>query len=142
MATSRKMNPEKRKTKRIPVQVPASLVDQNSQADASCAVMDISPDGIGVLLNLNQAIDPQGVLKFTIDIPPEKVFASGKIIWIRELQKSKPYNYAVGLEFFKGAGTHPNKQPLLDYARSLAGRYEDQMMEAQGLLNIGQSSKK
>lgn len=106
----------KRKKDRLPVQMNAVMLHKDDEEFGSCSLMDISVEGIGILLNKKQAVTAGSNFKFIIDIPPRISEAVGTVIWTRDLKSSTGFSCAAGVKITDIENDHV--RAMFDYART------------------------
>ncbi|MEI6125297.1 MAG: PilZ domain-containing protein [Pseudomonadota bacterium] len=121
----------KRKQLRRPLQMNAILWQDNNDQSGYCSLMDVSPEGIGILYNTREAINAGATIRLFIDTIPDITEAAGTVIWTKQLGQSTGFNCAAGVQV---TGTkHKDKAGLFEYALSQAYRYEKQWAEEKKL---------
>ena len=112
------MTGEKRKSEHIPVQAHAIYLQDSENTWGDCLIMDVSRDGMGILLN--KLINSGENLRLLIMIAPETIKTTGSIAWTKELHGNKFINCAVGIKFIDM--DDKARQSLVDYAYSQSYR--------------------
>ena len=89
---------EKRKSRRIPLQVNAVYLEENKQEWQDCTIFDVSNDGMGILLYLREPIHLGTKLSFSINIALKIFQSTGTVIWFKKLQRDMSFNSALGVK--------------------------------------------
>jgi len=106
----------KRKADRLPVQMNALILHRDDEEFGNCSLMDISAEGIGILLNNKQPVTAGSNFKFIIDIPPHISEAVGTVVWTRDLKNCSGFNCAAGVKLTDIEYDH--MRAMFDYART------------------------
>jgi len=107
---------DRRKSKRIPMQVNASYLDENKQGWQDCSVIDVSSDGIGIVLYLRESIHVGTKLSFAINISLKMFQPTGTVMWSKKLKRDTSFNSALGVKLAMTDDT--TKSDLFKYACS------------------------
>jgi c-di-GMP-binding flagellar brake protein YcgR len=106
---------DKRKFKRLQINLNAKYLSEENQKEwKGCTVINISREGMGIEVYLQENIHIGSVLQLKIIIPTkeEPIKATGIMRWIKE--QGKEMNYIGGIEFIEIDSE--DKWILLDYA--------------------------
>lgn len=93
---------EKRKFKRFPIELNARyLLGENHKKWKSCMVTDISREGVGMEVYLQERIPIDSILQIEIIVPEKEkpVMVMGILRWIKELEKEM--NFLGGVDLTK-----------------------------------------
>jgi len=123
---------DRRKSKHIPMQVNASYLEENKQEWQDCSIIDVSNDGMGILLYLREAIHVGTKLSFAINIISKIFQSTGTVIWSKKLQRDTSFNSALGVKFDMMDET--SKSDLFKYACSNFFVSDEQWKEEKSLL--------
>jgi hypothetical protein len=106
----------RRKFIRFPVRLNARYSEENSDEWNQCSVIDISREGMGVIVYLKEKISLGSILKLVIDVQGKKaaIFATGTMIWIKELKDNLEFNFIGGIKLI--TIDPKSKWILLDHA--------------------------
>ena len=106
----------RRKFIRFPVRLNARYSEENSDEWNQCSVIDISREGMGVIVYLKEKISLGSILKLVINVQGKKaaIFATGTMIWIKELKDNLEFNFIGGIKLI--TIDPKRKWILLDYA--------------------------
>ena len=107
---------EKRKFKRLPVQLSASCLVGSEKEWLNCSIINISRDGMGIEVRLQEKIPPDLILKFKIIIPEkvDPIETTGILKWVKE--QKEEMGFVGGVELFNIDSEET--RTLLDYAQS------------------------
>jgi hypothetical protein len=107
---------DRRKFIRFPVRLSASYSEGDKDKWNECSIIDISREGMGVVVCLKEKIHLGSILNLTIDVPGKKapVFVSGTLTWIKELKGDPEFNYKGGIQLM--SIDSEDKWKLLDYS--------------------------
>ena len=110
---------DKRKFLRFPLQLGARYTEENEDNWKECSVVDISREGMGVIIHSVEAISKETLLKIEIYAPvqDDPIVVEGKLVWLKELKDDPRFNYSGGVQLT--SISPENKWSLIDYA------YED-----------------
>ena len=110
---------DRRRFLRFPLQLNARYAETNDDNWMECSVIDISREGIGIIIHSKEAISKGILLKIEIDAPvkEDRITVAGKLVWLKELKDAPCFNYAGGIRLT--AIAPEDKWELIDYA------YED-----------------
>jgi len=114
------MTGDKRKSERIPVQAHATYLKEDKNSWEECLIMDVSREGMGILLLSNGLTNAGENLMLEIMIASKTIEATGTIMWTKELQGSKVINCAAGIKFIDM--DDKARKSLVDYAYSQSDR--------------------
>lgn len=105
---------DRRKFKRFPVQLSARYLVSSEKEWFNCTIINISRDGMGIEVRLQESIPRGLILKFKIIIPKkvEPIETSGILRWSKKLQGEM--GFAGGIELFNKDSEET--RTLLDYA--------------------------
>ena len=106
----------RRDSKRITLQVVASYLENNRQDWQDCSVIDVSNNGLGILLYLKEAIQVGTKLEFVVNIVPKVFQETGTVMWSKKLPRDTSFNGALGIKLDMMDDTAKNK--LFQYACS------------------------
>ena len=116
---------DKRKYKRFQIDLNARYsFEGNQKTWKGCTVVNISRDGMGIVVYLRERIPIGALLQFEIMFPSqeEPIKATGVLQWIKEQREEM--NFPGGIEFTK---IDPeDKWTLLDYAYDNWPKQEDE----------------
>jgi hypothetical protein len=107
---------ERRKFLRFPLQLGAGYAEESEDNWKECSVVDISREGIGVIMYSVAAISKGALLKIEIDAPMKDDFimVEGELVWLKEIKEDPRFNYAGGVQLT--SISPENKWSLIDYA--------------------------
>ena len=107
---------DRRKFIRFSVRLSARYSEENQDNWNQCSIINISREGMGVIVYLKKKIHLGSNLNLMIDVPGKKppVSAAGTLIWIRELKRNPEFNYIGGIEII--TIDSEDKWILLDYS--------------------------
>ena len=107
---------ERRKFLRFPLQLGARYNEQNEDNWKECSVIDISREGMGVIIYSMDAISEGTLLTIEIHAPmqDDPIMVDGKLVWLKEIKDNPQFNYAGGVELT--SISPENKWALIDYA--------------------------
>ena len=110
---------ERRKFLRFPLRLGARYAQENEDNWKECSVVDISREGMGIIIHSVAAISKGALLKIEIDAPMQDdlIMVEGKLLWLKEIKDDPRFNYAGGVHLT--SISPENKWALIDYA------YED-----------------
>jgi hypothetical protein len=105
---------DRRKFKRIPVQVSARYLWASKEEWINCSVTNVSREGMGIDVILQERMHPGEILQFKITVPTkeEPIKISGTLTWVKELEGKA--GYIGGITFFNMDSEET--WGLLDYA--------------------------
>ena len=105
---------ERRKSKRLPVHLSAKCLVGSEKDWLNCFIINVSSDGLGIEVSLQEKLPPGLILKFKIIVPKkeEPIETSGILRWFKKLQREMAYIGGVEL-FNKGS---EEARILVDYA--------------------------
>ena len=91
---------DQRKFKRLPVQLSARCLAGSQDEWASCSVTNVSREGMGIEVHLQEKIHPGEILQFKIIIPAkeELIKTTGTVTWSKELKEKM--SFVGGIKFF------------------------------------------
>ena len=107
---------DRRKFLRFPLQLDARYSEQNEEHWKECSVVDISREGMGVIIYSIEAIREGTVLTIEIDGPMQEgsIMIEGELVWLNEIKDDPRFNYAGGVQLT--SISPENKWTLMDYA--------------------------
>jgi len=107
---------DRRKFIRFPVCLSARYSKENQDKWNRCSVIDISREGMGVIVYLKEKIHLGSILNLMIDVPGKKapVSAGGTLIRITELKGNPEFSYKSGIKLM--TIDSEDKWILLDYS--------------------------
>ncbi len=110
---------DKRKYKRFPSQLGARYLEEGKEEWINCCVVDVSREGMGIEIYMQEAIKIGSILQFEIAIPAKEkqISAMGTLMWIKELRGNTEFNFVGGVKLI--TIDPEDKWELLDYV------YED-----------------
>ena len=110
---------DRRRFLRFPLQLGARYAETNGDNWKECSVIDISREGIGIIIHSKEAISKGTLLNLEIDGPvkDDQITVAGKLVWLKELKDDPSFKYAAGVQLTSIAPE--DKWALIDYA------YED-----------------
>ena len=110
---------DRRKFLRFPLQLGARYTAENEDKWKECSVVDISREGMGVIIYSIEAISKGALLEIEIHAPmqDDPMRIEGKLVWLKEIKDDPLFNYAGGVQLT--SISPENKWALIDYA------YED-----------------
>jgi hypothetical protein len=110
---------DRRKFLRFPLQLSARYTEEHEDNWKECSVVDISREGMGVIIHSVEAISEGTLLTIEIHAPvqDDPIVVEGKIVWMAEIKDDPRFNYAGGVQLT--SISPENKWALMDYA------YED-----------------
>jgi len=113
---------EKRKFKRFPAQLSARCLVGSEKEWLNCSIINISRDGMGIEVRLQERIPPDLILKFKIIIPEkvDLIETTGILKWVKELKEEM--GFVGGVELFNIDSEEA--RTLLDYANENLPRKE------------------
>ncbi len=105
---------ERRKFRRFPVQLRAKCLGASEEEWIDCPVTNVSREGMGIDVFLQERIQPGEILQFKITVPTqeEPIKITGTLTWVKELEEKA--GYIGGIEFFNMDSE--KVWTLLDYA--------------------------
>jgi len=128
----RTIKEDRRKSKRISLQVSANYLEENKQEWQDCSVIDVSNNGMGILLYLREAINAGTKLRFVINITPKVFQKTGTVVWSKKLQRDTSFNGAFGVKLAMMDDT--SESDLFKYAYSKFLMSDKQWEEEKDLL--------
>ena len=108
---------DRRKFLRFPVRLSARYSEENNEDRIrQCSIVDISREGLGLVVYLKDKPPIGCLLQFMVDVPKKEksVCFSGILNWIKALKKDPDYNFKGGIKL--KAIDSEDKWVLLDYA--------------------------
>jgi hypothetical protein len=107
---------DRRKFLRFPLQLAARYTEANEDSWKECSVVDISREGMGVVIHSVEAICKGALVKIAIHAPVQDhpIAVEGKLVWLTELKDDPRFNYAGGVQL--KTISPENKWLLIDYA--------------------------
>lgn len=107
---------ERRKFLRFPLQLDARYSEQNEENWKECSVVDISREGMGIIIHSIEAIREGTLLQVEIDAPMQEdsIMVAGELVWVQEIKGDPRFNYAGGVQLT--SISPENKWRLMDYA--------------------------
>ena len=105
---------DQREFKRFPVQLSARFLGGSDDKWTSCSVTNVSREGMGIEVYLQEQIHPGEILQFKIIIPAkeELIKTTGTVTWSKELNEKM--SFIGGIKFFNNASE--DIWNLLEYA--------------------------
>ena len=87
---------DQRKFLRFPLQLSARYTGKKGNNWKECSVIDISREGIGIIIHSKEVISEGILLKLEIHAPvqDDPIMVEGKLIWLKELKDDPQFNYA------------------------------------------------
>ena len=107
---------DRRKSNRIPLQISADYLEENKQEWQNCFLVDVTYDGIGILLYMREAIQLGSKMRFTINLASKNLQATGTVTWSKKLRRDTSFNCALGVKL--SMMDDISKSNLLNYACS------------------------
>ena len=106
----------RRKFIRFPVRLNAQYSEEDADEWNKCSVIDISREGMGIIVYLKEKISLGPILKLVIDVQGKKalIFATGTTTWLKELKDNLEFNFIVGVKLI--TIDPKDKWILLDHA--------------------------
>ena len=91
---------DRRKYERFPVHLSARCLGSSKEDWADCSVTNVSREGMGIEVFLQEKINPGEILQFKIIVPAkdEIIKTTGTVTWSRELKEKM--SYIGGIKFF------------------------------------------
>jgi hypothetical protein len=108
---------DRRKFLRFPVRLSARYSEENTEDwNRQCVVVDISREGMGLVVYLRDKLPIGCLLQFMADVPTKEksICFSGVLNWIKALKNDPYYNFKGGIKL--KTIDSPDKWVLLDYA--------------------------
>ena len=107
---------ERRKFLRFPLQLRSRYTEENEDNWKECSVVDISREGMGVIIHLVEAIRKGALLKIEIHAPmqDDPIMVEGNLVWLKEINDDPRFNYAGGVQL--SSISPEDKWALMDYA--------------------------
>jgi hypothetical protein len=108
---------DRRKFLRFPVRLSARYSEENKEDwNRKCVVVDISREGLGLVVYLRDNLPIGCLLQFMVDVPPKEksICFVGVLNWIKALKKDPDYNFKGGIKLTNIDSE--DKWALLDYA--------------------------
>ena len=107
---------DRRKFLRFPLQLRARYTENNGNNWKECSIIDISREGMGVIIHSIEAINEGVLLKIAIHAPvlDDPITVEGRLMWLKELKDDPQFNYAGGVQLTSIAPE--DKWALIDYA--------------------------
>ena len=107
---------DRRKFIRFSVRIGARYSEENQDKWNPCSVINISREGMGVVVYLKEKIHLGSILNLMIDVPGKKepVFVSGALNWIEALEGDPEFSYKSGIQII--TIDSEDKWILLDYS--------------------------
>jgi hypothetical protein len=107
---------DRRKFLRFPVKLSARYSEKKEDSTRPCSVVDISREGMGLVVYLIEKPPIGGLLHFMVDVPIKEkpVCFTGVLSWIRALKENPDYNFKGGVQL--KAIESEDRWVLLDYA--------------------------
>jgi len=116
---------DKRKYKRFPSQFSARYLEENKKEWRECCVINVSREGMGIEIYMQEAIRIGSILQLEIVVPVKKepINAMGTLMWIRELKSDPKFNFIGGVKLI--TIDPEDKWELLDYVYENWGKEEE-----------------
>jgi hypothetical protein len=92
------MSEDRRKSERIHLQTKAQYLEENTQELEECFVVNVSSDGVGILLYPREPIHAGTKLNFIISIASKIFKETGTVVWFKKLQRNVSLNSALGVK--------------------------------------------
>lgn len=110
---------DQRKYKRFPSQLNARYLEEHKEVWKDCRVINVSREGMGVEIYMQEAINIGSILQLEIGVPVKKepIDAMGTLMWVRDLKDDPKFNFVGGIQLI--TIDPEDKWELLDYV------YED-----------------
>lgn len=108
---------DRRKFLRFPVKLVARYSEENKDHwNRQCSVIDISREGMGVIVYLKEKLPLGCILEVMVDVPTKEkpVRFTGDLSWIKVLKGDPDFNYKGGIKLI--TIDSEDKWILLDYA--------------------------
>jgi hypothetical protein len=108
---------DRRKFLRFPVRLVAQYSEQNEEDwTRQCSVIDISREGMGVIVYLKEILPLGCLLNLKVDVPTKEksVSFTGTLSWIKALEGNPDFNFKGGIKLI--TIDSEDKWILLDYA--------------------------
>jgi PilZ domain len=108
---------DRRKFLRFPVRISACYSEEHKEDWArQCSIVDISREGMGLVVYLKDKLPIGRMLHFKVDVPTKEksVCFDGVLGWIKALKKDPDYNFKGGIRLT--SIDSEDKWALLDYA--------------------------
>lgn len=107
---------DRRKFIRFSVRLSARYSEENQDKWNQCSIINISREGMGVVVYLKEKIHLGSILNLMIDVPGKKapVFVTGTLSWIKELKGDPEFSYKSGIQII--TIDSEDKWILLDYS--------------------------
>ena len=108
---------DRRKFLRFPVRLSACYSVENKENwSQQCSVVDISREGMGLVVHLRDRLPTGCLLHFKVDLPEKEQTVSfdGVLGWIKALKKDPDYNFKGGIRLTDIDSE--DKWALLDHA--------------------------
>ena len=118
---------EKRKSKRILLQVNAIYMEENKRGWQDCSIVDVSREGMGVILYLREPIQAGAKLSFAIKIASNIFKETGITIWSKKLCRDTLFNGALGIKLETANET--SKSAFFKYIHSNYSKSDKQWEE-------------
>ena len=107
---------DRRKFIRFSVRIEARYSEENQDKWNPCSIINISREGMGIVVFLKEKIHLGSILNLMIDVPGKKepVFVSGTLNWIEALEGDPEFSYKSGIQII--TINSEDKWILLDYS--------------------------
>jgi hypothetical protein len=107
---------ERRKFLRFPLQLGARYAEESEENWKECSVVDISREGMGVIIHSVEAISEGALLTIEIHAPVQNdpIVVEGRLVWLKEIKGDPRFNFAGGVQLT--SISPENKWELMDYA--------------------------
>ncbi len=108
---------DRRKFLRFPVRLSACYSEENKEDwTRQCSIVDISREGMGLVVYLKDKFPIGCLLHFMVDVPTKEksVCFAGVLSWIKTLKKDPDYNFKGGIKL--QIIDSEDKWVLLDFA--------------------------
>ena len=91
---------DQRKYKRFPSQLNARYLEENKEEWKDCRIINVSREGMGVEVYMQEAINIGSFLQLEIVLPVRKepIDAIGTLMWVRELKEDPKFNFVGGIK--------------------------------------------
>ena len=107
---------DRRKFLRFPLQLGARYTEEGEDNWKECSVVDISREGMGVIIHSVEVISEGALLTIEINAPvqDDPIVVEGRLVWLKEIKDDPRFNFAGGVQLT--SISPENKWALMDYA--------------------------
>ena len=107
---------DRRKFIRFPVRLSARYSKENQDKWNKCSIINISREGMGIVVFLKEKIPLGSILNLKVDVPGKKapIFVSGTLTWIKAIKEDPEFSYKSGVQI--NTIDSEDKWTLLDYS--------------------------